>query len=118
MVDDEESFLLSFQAQLNHSYKVITANGGEQALIILKSNTPDLIILDLIMPNVNGFMLLETISQDEKTNRIPVVIYSSKELDITEKEFLTNSNATFFNKGETSVAEIASYLEKYGNSLR
>ncbi len=58
-------------------FAVLQASNGEEALSILKTEQPSLIILDLILPKKSGFDVLETISADPQLNRIPVVVFSN-----------------------------------------
>src|SRR3989344_2362293 len=58
-------------------FVVLQALNGEEALSILKTERPSLIILDLILPKKSGFDVLETISADPQLNQIPVVVFSN-----------------------------------------
>jgi len=82
-------------------FDVQAASGGEEFLKILESNKKnDLIILDLMLPDVNGFELLKTIKKDPTLAKTPVVVFSnlSEEKDINEakkigvSDFLVKSN--------------------------
>lgn len=88
-IDDEEICLASIEIILhNTNCSLIKANGGEKALEILqnKPNNIDLILVDLIMPNLHGIEILEIIKNDPSLNQIPVILQtaSSNELDIQE----------------------------------
>jgi len=64
-------------------YKIIEAEGGEEALDKIQENKPDLILLDVIMPVLDGFQVLKRLRQDIKTRDIPVVMLTtcSEEVD-------------------------------------
>ncbi len=59
-------------------YTVEAANSGEEALKMLESYTPDLIFMDIVMPDMDGFYACREITNNEKTSHIPVVFVSSK----------------------------------------
>jgi CheY-like chemotaxis protein len=82
IVDDEPDALHLLARMLTVSerdYRILQARDGQEALEIMHSQQPDVILLDLIMPNVDGFHLLEILSQDVKLNHIPVVVISARD---------------------------------------
>jgi two-component system phosphate regulon response regulator PhoB len=79
VIDDEEDILdlLKFQFS-NSGFRVTCADTGEKALRILKTQTPDLIILDLMLPGIDGLELLKNLMSNPRTKNIPVIILSAK----------------------------------------
>lgn len=74
IVDDEEDTLLVLEKQLTIAgYSVITANNGELALLLSKSQRPDLIVLDVQMPGMDGGEVDYRLKEDAITKDIPVV---------------------------------------------
>lgn len=69
---------------LNNGYGVITANDGESGLDAARIQRPDLILMDVIMPGMNGFQATRRLHRDPETNSIPVIIVSSKG-EVTDK---------------------------------
>ncbi len=61
-------------------YQVLTASGGQQGIDLAAKHAPDLIILDLMMPEVSGFEVVQRLRQEARTKDIPVLIYTAKEL--------------------------------------
>lgn len=61
-----------------HSHQIITAEDGEQAIEVTKQEQPDLILMDVVMPKLNGFQATRRLSKDPDTQDIPVIIVSSK----------------------------------------
>ncbi|MDD4911656.1 MAG: response regulator [Sideroxydans sp.] len=59
-------------------YQVIYAESGEKGVAMAKSELPDLILMDVVMPGLNGFQATRAISQDEATKHIPVIICTTK----------------------------------------
>lgn len=59
-------------------FQVIYAESGEQGVALAKSEAPDLILMDVVMPGLNGFQATRQITQDEATKHIPVIICTTK----------------------------------------
>ncbi len=79
VVDDsltEREILVSYLQQAGMA--VTTANSGEEALEKISSNTPDLIILDVVLPGRSGFEICREIKSGEATKKIPIIICSTK----------------------------------------
>ena len=80
IVDDSPSQLLAIQRvveKLGHS--VITAEDGAAGVETAKRELPDLILMDVVMPNLNGFQATRQISKDNATSHIPVVLVTTKD---------------------------------------
>jgi PleD family two-component response regulator len=78
LVDDAETILMMERMILGKSYEVITAKDGDQALAAAKTEKPDLIILDIVMPNMDGFEVCRRIRSEESTKSIPVIMVTTK----------------------------------------
>ena len=61
-----------------NGYQVITAENGEDGIEKAKSELPDLILMDVVMPGLNGYQATRTLTRDEKTKHIPVIVCTSK----------------------------------------
>jgi CheY-like chemotaxis protein len=84
LVVEDDGFLLSMYAtKLNlENYKVLQATTGVQALKMIAKDLPDLILLDLKLPEMDGFEVLKNIKASQDTSKIPVIVltnYSEKE---------------------------------------
>ena len=79
IVDDESQFIDMLQIILEaNEYEVISANDGEEGLEKARSEKPDLIILDLMMPVMDGYMMLKKLRKDEQIKDIPVILCTAK----------------------------------------
>lgn len=79
VVDDSQTdrqFLLETLAK--KGYQVVTAESGEDAISKAKSELPDLILMDVVMPGLNGYQATRTITRDDATKHIPVIMCTSK----------------------------------------
>ena len=77
--DDDPAILRVLQVNLEiEGYEVLTAQHGEQAVEVATAEKPDLIILDIMMPRLDGYQACERIKQNEDTADIPVIFLSAK----------------------------------------
>ncbi len=101
VVDDEPSALQLLKRILESQpqYKVLDAPGGAQALQIVQNDKPDLVLLDLMMPEVDGFAVLDSIKSNPDTHDIPVIIVTAKEITAEDRERLNGNMTALYNKG-------------------
>ena len=89
IVDDDEISRYLVKGVLGgKGYRLVEARSGNEGLKLAREISPDLIVLDLSMPDVSGFEVLEALKQDSATRDIPVVIYTSQVLKSHERERL------------------------------
>ncbi len=62
-------------------FQIVTAENGEDAIVKSKAELPDLILMDVVMPGLNGYQATRQITRDEATKHIPVIICTSKGAD-------------------------------------
>ena len=78
LIDDDEVFLKTVIDALSaENYEVITAKDGKEGLQVTKRRKPDLILLDVLMPEIGGMNFLKIIKEDEELNKIPVLVASN-----------------------------------------
>ena len=79
VVDDSptERYFLT-DVLIKNGFSVSTAENGEEALIKVKSDKPQLIIMDVVMPGQNGFQITRAITRDPETQDVPIIICTSK----------------------------------------
>jgi CheY-like chemotaxis protein len=101
---EDDKFLreLMNKKLLTLGYDVVSAADGESGLVMIKETKPDVVLLDLILPGINGFEVLEKAKQDPEIANIPVVILSNlgqgedieKGLALGAKDFLVKAHFT------------------------
>ena len=80
IVDDSPSQLLGIKRIVEKlGHQVVTAEDGSAGVEAAKREVPDLILMDVVMPNLNGFQATRTISKDAKTSHIPIVLVTTKD---------------------------------------
>ena len=99
VVDDSASQRMIVAALLmKEGHTVIMACDGEEAVAKAKSELPDLIIMDIVMPGLNGFQATRAITNDETTWHIPVILLTSKDMDSDRIWALRQGATAFLNK--------------------
>ncbi len=79
IVDDEPNIVMSLEYTFKkNNFQVFIARDGQEALDILKTELPDIIILDVMMPMVDGYATLELIKQDDRLANCKVIFLSAK----------------------------------------
>jgi CheY-like chemotaxis protein len=72
----------------------------------IAAHRPDLIVLDLMMPDVDGFAVLTALDHDPKTRGIPVIVLTAKDLTRAERDYLSERVQSFLSKGATPAEEL------------
>ncbi|UOE42353.1 response regulator [Chryseobacterium suipulveris] len=79
IADDEHKIIMTLEYSFRKAgYEVFIARDGAEVLEILKTEIPDLILLDIMMPNVDGYTTLAEIKKNEKLNKVKVIFLSAK----------------------------------------
>lgn len=108
VVDDEEEVRQLLKKGLeNNKYSVITAAGGNEALEICKVVKPDLILLDIMMPEVDGYQVCKSLKENEPTRDIPVIFLTAKDLEPAGiRELYTQFDARVYIPKPTTIEEV------------
>ncbi len=87
VVDDENYILHILDFSLGaEGYEVVTAEDGEEAVRKAKEQKPDLVVLDVMMPKMDGFEACRTIKKDPELGSTPVILLSAKARDVDQKQ--------------------------------
>jgi len=86
LVDDEPHIIMMLENRMKHEgYEVITACDGQEALTKAKKEKPDLIILDLMLPKLDGYKVCRMLKFDEKYKHIPIIMLSARAQEADKK---------------------------------
>lgn len=94
------------------SYHVLLAEGGEKGWEMILDNHPSAVILDLFMPGLNGFTILERLRTSPELRDLPVIVVSGAELDASQQRQLDNLGKSLLQKGMLKEDELFATLEK------
>ena len=79
VVDDEPHIVKLVKLSLgDKNYDIVGVTSGKEAISYVKDNTPDILVLDLMMPGVNGYEVCQSVRENPKTKGIPIIILSAK----------------------------------------
>jgi signal transduction histidine kinase/CheY-like chemotaxis protein len=124
LVVDDDPKTCDFVAELLHSegYHPITAANGREALEILDKGPADAIVLDLNMPEMDGFEVLRRVHDDPLLNQIPILVLTAKELSESQMELLSRETRAMMRKSgdwqESFIAQVGRAIEQTRPSQR
>ena len=116
IVDDDKRNIITLSMCLRSDYNLLTALNAQEALTVLDGNTPDLILLDIMMPDVSGYTLCAKLKAEQKTKNVPIIFITAKDatedvikgLDLGADDYITKP----FKPAEVT-ARIRSTLRTY-----
>ena len=112
IVDDSPTQIQSLMKILTkNGHETITAEDGDSAVTVARDELPDLILMDVVMPGLNGFQATRHITKTEGTQHIPVIILSSKDQE-TDKVWAERQGASGYIIKPASEDELMSLINK------
>jgi CheY-like chemotaxis protein len=113
LAEDDRFLRKAAEASLRRSgYVVVPAADGEEALRLARSEAPDLILLDLIMPKLQGFEVLKALKADAATAGIPVIILSNLSQDRDVQQAIEGGAAAYVVKANLSLKELVKKVQE------
>lgn len=112
-IEDESTLQKTFGDILTQDkYRMISALDGKIGLRLAKSEKPDLILLDLVLPSMHGFEVLKKLKQDPETKEIPVIILTNLEKMEDVEEAIKLGAKTYLVKTQYRIEEIMEKVKK------
>jgi CheY-like chemotaxis protein len=113
VVDDEPSNLEYLDSVLQPAgCTVLRASGGQEGIDMARTHKPHLVLLDLIMPGVTGFDVVEQLRSDDSTRSIPIMVLTAKQLTDEDKKQLNGYVAAVFERNSLAGPELISWLRQ------
>ena len=114
LVEDSDAIVVQMKDMLEtQNFKIMVAHNGAEALEQIEQHIPDAMILDLMMPGVDGFEVLKHIREVDKTSRLPVIILTAKYVTKEELAFLKhNSIHQLIQKGDINKDQLLREVER------
>jgi CheY-like chemotaxis protein len=111
LVDDEPANLDVLEGLLTPAgFTVLRASGGQEGIDIARAQLPNLILLDLMMPGMTGFDVVEALRADSTTSSIPIMVLTAKVLTEEDKRALNGHVAAVFQRNSVAGAELIEWL--------
>jgi DNA-binding response OmpR family regulator len=99
VVDDEPDVLLLCRLNLEQrGHQVLEAPNGDEALDLAREGTTDLVVLDLMLPGIDGYQVLQALRADDRTSGIPVLVLTAKSLQADRERSRQLGAAAFLTK--------------------
>jgi CheY-like chemotaxis protein len=112
-IDDDPLAIELLRASLaSAGFTVLTAGGGAEGLAMARLAQPGLIILDLMMPDVDGFAVVEELREDPRTAGIPIVVLTSKSMTPEEKARLNGRISHLARKSDFNRADFLALIRR------
>jgi DNA-binding response OmpR family regulator len=113
LVEDSKTIQQMYRNKLTfEQFQVITADNGMEAIKILSQEKPDLILLDLMMPVMDGYKVLQVVKTDPKFSDIPVLVFSAKGQSEEVEKALNLGAAGYIVKATTKPNEVVEQIRK------
>jgi signal transduction histidine kinase/DNA-binding LacI/PurR family transcriptional regulator/DNA-binding response OmpR family regulator len=114
LVVDDEPGILEMHVRIveaqSSEYQVLRARNGQEALAVIREERPDLVLLDLMMPELDGFGVLEAMREEETSRNIPVIVLTGQVLTEEDMARLNRGVASVLAKGLFRVEEILEHV--------
>ena len=110
IVEDEPALLEALKLIVGSNHEVITAEDGEEALLKAQNEKPNLILLDIFLPKLDGFQVLEKLKGDKKLAKLPVVVLSNCAGDADKKKAKELGALDFWVKADLDLGQIDSLV--------
>ena len=112
IVDDSPSQLLGIQRIVEKlGHEILTATDGAAGVEAAKAELPDLVLMDVVMPNLNGFQATRTLKREPTTQHIPVILVTTKDQD-TDRMWGMRQGAKAYITKPFSEDELSEVLER------
>ena len=96
-----------------HGHAVLVAENGEEGLSIARSQRPDIILMDIVMPGMNGFQATRQLTKAQETSHIPVIIVTTKDQE-TDRLWGTRQGAKAYLTKPVQEGELISTIDRFG----
>jgi DNA-binding response OmpR family regulator len=117
-IDDEPMTLQLIETVLSSAgYRVLTAAGGEQGILLAQERQPDLVILDLLMDDVDGFAVVERMRQEPQTSGIPILVLTSKSVTNEDRNRLDGRVTYMAQKASFSRQLFIELVQRYARPI-
>lgn len=112
LIEDEEALVKSLQIALEDRYEVLVALNGKEGFAKAQKEQPDLIILDIMLPDINGLDVLRQLQEDKKTEEIEVIVATNLGDQETISKILAAGGKEYIVKSDWKMEDIVKKVTK------
>ena len=117
-IDDDPTDLAITRRILERAgYDTVTATGGREGVEIARLGSPDIVVVDLLMPGMDGFEVIAQLRSEASTQETPILVLTAKELSREEKAYLTGHVAAILTKARPSSVDLLGWVRAIEASL-
>lgn len=114
LVEDDPMIIDMYKLRLEEEgYEAIITDKGSQALELAKSEKPDIVLLDIILPEVDGFSVLSSLKSETATKKIPVIIMTNLGQESDQEKGQQLGAEEYFVKAQHTPADVINVIKKY-----
>lgn len=115
VVDDDRQHIRLVKATLKpFNVNVLAAESGNDGIMMATEHHPDLLILDLMMPQVDGYQVIDALRQSAQTSSIPIIVYTAKTLTKEDRDGLAGKVQSIIQKGDFNRERLLELIQKRG----
>jgi len=112
-IEDDQFLTTAYGDKLTREgFEILTAESAAEGMQMIRGHSPDLIILDLVLPDKSGFELLEEVKSDESLNQIPIIVLSNLGQETDVKKAMQLGASGYFIKVESSLKKIIEKIKE------
>ncbi len=113
LIEDEEMLLKMYSLKFSkEGFKIIQAKDGEEGLKLIKTEKPTLILLDIILPKLDGFTVLKELKKEEMTKNIPVILLTNLGQNEDVKRGLSLGAVDYLIKADLTPTQVVEKVKK------
>ncbi|HEX9502311.1 MAG TPA: response regulator, partial [Thermoanaerobaculia bacterium] len=101
----------------SHGIRTLHAASGGEAVDLCKAHQPSLIVLDLILPDIDGFAVVSTLRKNSAFSSVPLLVYSAKEVSVADQPRLRLGPTEFLTKSRCSLEDVESHIVRLLNTV-
>ena len=114
LVEDDSLIVKIYSTRLKaDGFTVVSADNGEDGIAMAEKETPDFILLDVMMPKMDGFKVLETLRAKEGLKNIPIIVYSNLAQESEMQKAVQMGATEFIVKANISPTELVNKIKSY-----
>ncbi|MFH1366750.1 MAG: response regulator [Patescibacteria group bacterium] len=116
VIEDDPAELFAMKKMIQEAgYEILTASDGQTGLNLIKKEKPDLVFLDIILPKINGFDILELVKKDPQVMKIPIIVLTNLNDEETAMKSRTLGAADHLIKMQVYPHDIIRKIDKFLN---